>query len=201
MPISTLNEEELINSAKNGDNEAMKKIIDMHSGICVDISKKYINKTYTAPWLIDDIRSSKDYIIFNSLSSFDENKGSKFSTWVANQTKYYCLNKLNKYNKMPKIQELADDQNYENLIPEDLCEFNSKKNKSSLLDDILEILSETRDKKIRTVIEKKYLNKESKTKTFTKIAMEMGVSVQTVINWHNKFIDSARKKLEHCSNT
>ena len=116
MCQANLNEEALILSAKNGDNEAMKKLIDMHSGICVDISKKYINKNYSAPWLVADIESSKDYIIFNSLSSFDQSKGSKFSTWLANKTKYYCLNKLNKHKKMPKLQDLGADQDYENLI-------------------------------------------------------------------------------------
>jgi DNA-directed RNA polymerase specialized sigma subunit len=196
----TLDEEELIHSAKNGDNDAMKKIIDIHSGICIDMYKKYINPAYSAPWLVDDIQSSKDYIIYNSISSFDKNKGSKFSTWLANQTKYYCLNKLNKYKKMPKIQEIPENQNYENLMFEELSNFNAEKNKAGLMEDIFAMLSEISDKKIKTVIEKKYLNDSRKIKSFTEIAKEMNVSIQTVINWHNKFIDTARKKMNNSLN-
>ena len=202
MTPNATNELELIYSAKNGDNEAMKKIIDMHSGICISIYSKYVNKSIAPKWIIDDVSSSKDYIIFNSVSSFDETKGSKFSTWLANQTKFYCLNKINKFKKMPKIQDVAEDQNYENFITEELLDFNAEKNKANAIESIRDLLSSISDNKIKQVIEKKYLRRaDNKTASFTEIAKEMNVSVQTVINWHNKFIDTARKKVHASKRT
>ncbi len=85
----------LVLLAKEGDNDAIKSLIDKHSGICVETYKKYLNLPNVSGFISDEIVSSKDYIIYNSVKTFDPEMGSKFSTWLANQTRFYCLNCIN----------------------------------------------------------------------------------------------------------
>ena len=66
-----LEEINIINLAKNGDNDSIKTLIEKHSGICVDVYKKYINMPNVSGFVSDDIISSKDYIIYNSAKTYD----------------------------------------------------------------------------------------------------------------------------------
>jgi hypothetical protein len=42
----------------------------------------------------EDISSDKDYLIYKSAVSYNPTKKIKFSTWLGNQVRYYCLNKI-----------------------------------------------------------------------------------------------------------
>ena len=90
-----LNELNLISLAKEGDSNSIKQLIDMHSGIYVSTCKKYTNNTKSTGTLKDYIDSSKDYVIYNSAKTYNPDMGSKFSTWLSNQTRYFCLNCIN----------------------------------------------------------------------------------------------------------
>jgi RNA polymerase sigma factor (sigma-70 family) len=187
----------LINLAKDGDNNSIQKLIDKHSGICVDVYKKYINLPNVSGFVSDDIISSKDYIIYNSAKTYDSSRGSKFSTWLANQTKYYCLNSINKYGKLIPTDDsiLFNSIENSNLTSSDSEKVNDTKNV------IVEIIKETLDslsnKKIKKCIEIKYFSNDEKRKTYTDVASEMNVTVQTVINWHNKFIKMVKQKCKN----
>lgn len=188
-----LEELSLINLAKEGDNHSLKQIIDQHSGICVNIYKKYTNISSISGVTRDDIESSKDYIIFNSVKSYDPSRGSKFSTWLANQTRFYCLNSINKNKNLTPpdedtIEYLIDKKHFEDFKENDAIEF-----KNETINEIKKILNSISNKKIKKCIEKKYFSGENK--TYTSIAQEMNVTVQTVINWHNKFIKLVKQKL------
>ena len=188
-----LEELSLINLAKEGDNQSLKQIIDQHSGICVNIYKKYTTISSISGVTRDDIESSKDYIIFNSVKSYDPSRGSKFSTWLANQTRFYCLNSINKNKNLTPsdedtIEYLIDKKHFEDFKENDAIEF-----KNETISEIKKILNSISNKKIKKCIEKKYFSDENK--TYTSIAQEMNVTVQTVINWHNKFIKLVKQKL------
>jgi DNA-directed RNA polymerase specialized sigma subunit len=42
----------------------------------------------------------------------------------------------------------------------------------------------------------RYLSNTQKVKTFKEIADHFGVSTQTVVNWHDKFLEFLRNKLK-----
>lgn len=185
----------LLNLAKTGDNDSIKAIINMHSGVCVNMYKRYTNIPSIAGHIKTDIESSKDYIIYNSIKTYDNSKGSKFSTWLANQTRFYCLNSLN---KIKSNQSLDDDTLkffFDKKSNESFKEETENQYKTETLNDIKNILNSISNKKIKTCIEKKYLSGYNK--TYTEIAKEMNVTVQTIINWHNKFIKLAKQRLKY----
>ena len=77
---------------------------------------------------------------------------------------------------------------FEDFKENDAIEF-----KNETISEIKKILNSISNKKIKKCIEKKYFSDENK--TYTSIAQEMNVTVQTVINWHNKFIKLVKQKL------
>jgi RNA polymerase sigma factor (sigma-70 family) len=185
----------LVNLTKDGDNNSLKELIDRHSGICINIYKKYTNIPGISGYISDEIASSKDYIIYNSAKTFDPSKGSKFSTWLANQTRFYCLNSINKNSKIFTIEnEILSsiiDQNESQYRDSNEAEENIKHS----IDLIKDTLAKLSNKKIKKCIEYKYFSKDGSYKTFTQVAKEMNVTVQTAINWHNKFINLIKNKI------
>jgi RNA polymerase sigma factor (sigma-70 family) len=196
--VDSINEDyRLIESVKNGDNEAIKTLIIKHSGICVDVCKKYVNLPNLCGFITEEIVSSKDYIIYNSAKTYNPNMGSKFSTWLSNQTRYFCLNCINKNNKLVP----TDEEDLINLIDlknsETENSLNQKDNRAQVLDLIKETIPELTNKKIKESILRKYFSEDSEFKTYTQVAQEMQVTVQTVINWHKKFIALIRQKCKN----
>ena len=196
--IESINEDyRLIESVKNGDNEAIKTLIIKHSGICVDVCKKYVNLPNLCGFITEEIVSSKDYIIYNSAKTYNPDMGSKFSTWLSNQTRYFCLNCINKNNKLVP----TDEEDLINLIDlknsETENSLNQKDNRAQVLDLIKETIPELTNKKIKESILRKYFSEDSEFKTYTQVAQEMQVTVQTVINWHKKFIALIRQKCKN----
>jgi DNA-directed RNA polymerase specialized sigma subunit len=188
---------ELIDLVVEGNSEAFKELSDRHSGICMDTYKKYTNFPNFPQHVSDDMRSSKDFVIFNSAKSFDPSKGAKFSTWLANQVRFFCLNSLTRESK--NISSEIDVET--TMLPEPKTSFEERsRRQKSFFDEnsekIKELLKNLKNKNIKECIEKKYFNKSDKVKTFTEVAAEMGVTVQTAINWHSKFIKLAKFSLK-----
>jgi RNA polymerase sigma factor (sigma-70 family) len=190
-----MNQDELnlINLAKNGDSDSIKKLIAKHSGIYVSTCKKYTSMMCSSGILKDHIDSSKDYIIYNSAKTFNPSVGSKFSTWISNQARYFCLNTINKNKNYTQGDEDSIKLSLDSKAHEKAKEEIIKEKKQEYLTDIKNILKNLSNKKIKKCIEKKYFSEQNK--TYTEIAKEMNVTVQTVINWHNKFIKLAKQKI------
>jgi RNA polymerase sigma factor (sigma-70 family) len=185
----------LINLAKNGDSDSIKELISKHSGIYVSTCRKYTSSINPTGILKDHIDSSKDYVIYSSAKTFDPSMGSKFSTWISNQARYFCLNAINKNKNFIQSDEESINLLIDSQAHEKLKEENTKEKKQEFLTEIKNLLKDLSDKKIKKCIEKKYFSE--KNKTYTEIAKEMNVTVQTVINWHNKFIKLAKQKIKN----
>jgi RNA polymerase sigma factor (sigma-70 family) len=187
----------LINLAKDGDNNSIQKLIDKHSGICVDTYRRYINLPNVSGFISDDIISSKNYIIYNSAKTYDPSRGSKFSTWLANQTRFFCLNSINKYGKLIPVDDFSLNNFIENSNANNLNSEKIADTKNAIMDIIKETLDSLSNKKIKECIEIKYFSDDEKHKSYTEIASKMNVTVQTVINWHNKFIKIIKQKCKN----
>ena len=79
--------------------ESLLQLSERHSGLYFKIIKKYSKSFFANNINIDEASSDKNLIIWNSAKNFKEDKNVKFSTWLANQVKYFCLNTLNKKSK------------------------------------------------------------------------------------------------------
>jgi RNA polymerase sigma factor (sigma-70 family) len=184
-----INEEiNLIQKAKLGDNESMIEIIKRHSGICVDVYKKYISIPNLSGCISDDIVSSKDFVIYNSVKTYDPSQGSKFSTWLANQMRYYCLNTINKSSKLVPTEDALLTNIIEKKHGDESFDHQNAEKQKETLEMVKKTLASLKNKKIKECVERIYFSEDGNKKTYTQVAREMNVTVQTAINWHNKFL-------------
>lgn len=174
-------------------NDSLKELIDRHSGICFSIGKKF---TQNSPIYLQELTDNKDWIIYCSALSFNCDKGAKFSTWLANQTKFYCLNLRNKSSRYVETES----DTIEFLVNQYHNHGNDKSNKKEIINMLHDILDQIKDENIKQAIHYRYFSNKNKILNYCEIGKILNVTPQTVLNWHNKFIDLAKKKLTSKSN-
>ena len=168
---------------------SLKELIKRHSGLCFKIIKRYASSFYANNIDIIEASTDKNLIIWNSAKSFSIEKNVKFSTWLANQIKYSCLNALNKKSKDRLITT-------ENDILDILKE---KVTQESVDDNLFEfthnILNQLKDKRIKQIFSMRY-SIHSKKPSWCTVAERINVSTQTAINLHNRGLQILRKKMK-----
>ena len=135
----------------------------------------------------------KDYVIYNSAVSFDPDKKTKFSTYLANQAKWKCLNILNKkkrenefsFEEMPFKQEPSDESFIKQI---------NKDEAFSLFQDLLE---QEKDFRVKKIIDLRYNVDNNKLTPWRKISESLDMSIQGCINIHNRFINKVKKQLNY----
>lgn len=186
-----LTDADLVVKIKNsGCEESLKTLIQRHSPLCFDICKKYAPALSSKGIDINDIAGDKEYLIYKSILSYNPLKKTKFSTWLGNQMRYYCLNSLNKNRLIP-----TEDSQLDFFINKDCdCSETDLKEQMEYIDNLI---SQLKDKRIKKVIEARYFNNPNKKTPWNKVAKEVGVSTQTAINLHAKGIDMLRRKMNN----
>jgi DNA-directed RNA polymerase specialized sigma subunit len=188
-------DEDLVENIKTKScNSSLVELITRHSGICFSMGKKF---SQYGSFSLNELSDNKDWIIYSAALSFDSSKGSKFSTWLGNQVKYYCLNLKNKSSKYIE----AEDSTIEFLINQYYNENKSTEVKTQVLNTIKDILDQIKDKNIKNAIHYRYFSNQDRILNYSEIGDILNVTPQTVLNWHNKFIDLAKKKLTSPTNT
>jgi RNA polymerase sigma factor (sigma-70 family) len=167
-------------------NLSLCELVDRHSGLCFSIGKKFMTNCGLR---LEDINDNKYLIIFNAANSFDVEKGSKFSTWLGNQVKFFCLNFKNKNNKLLP----TEDKTLEFLINE--CSKNKQDNQKEFIENIRDLFHKISDVNTKNAIYYRYFYNQERILNYSEIAKILKVTPQTVLNWHNKFIKYAKKKL------
>lgn len=171
--------------------EAMKELEQRHSGVCFSMIKKYYNALSSVGVDPNELAKEKDYVMYKSALNFDPTKNIKFSTWVGNQMRFYCLNSMNKNNSSISM----DNENIKNIIEQkqslEIFKIIHKEN----YEYIFNILSKLKDKRIEKIFKIRYFS-DKKNVSWSKIAKKLKVSTQTVINLHNKTLKFLKNKLE-----
>ena len=185
---SFLSDNHLIERVKKRDCEkSLLELSERHSGLYFKILKKYAKSFFANSIDINEAAADKNLIIWNSIKSFSVDKNVKFSTWLANQTKYHCLNTLNKKNK-DRLVTTGDD------ILDYLNEEEEVSNGEVFFEFIENILSQLKDQRIKRIFSMRY-SKEEKKPSWCVVASNLEISTQTAINLHNKGIKILRKKI------
>lgn len=185
-----MNESQLIKKIKKHHcSDSLKALDQLHGGLCVKIIKKYIGQLNAKNYSIEDLIKDKTYVVYQAALSFDPKKKIKYSSWLGNQMRYFCLNILNKN----KNNLCMDDDNIRYLVEkkqiEEMNTFDPEK-----LEYIFDILSNMKDKRIEKIFKMRYFDSK-KLKAWNEIGKKLHISTQTAINIHNKAIEFLNKKI------
>ena len=186
--LSSYKDEQLIKRILNKQcNEGLKELVNRHSGMLFNIGKKYCNSCNLD---LNDLNDNKYWIIFNAAKTFDNKKGSKFSTWLGNQVRFFCLNYKNKNNKLVPIDDISLE-----FFLNDINKKENNSNKKEIINKIIDLFHQITDPNTKNAIYYRYFYDKDRILNYAEIAEILNVTPQTVLNWHNKFINFAKKKL------
>ena len=169
-------------------NSSLSELINRHSGICVTICQRYSQVLSAEGVSLDELKEEKDYVIYQAALSYNNSKNIKFSSWLGNCMKYYCLNTINSNKKKIKLQE-----RYSVYSPKENESQNLIK-KSEDVEYINSILLKLKDKRIGKIYALRYSPEHRKPLSWKKISERMGISSQTAINLHDKGRRIIKKK-------
>ena len=180
---------------KNGCNESYKLLSNRHEKLFYKICQNYIPIAMSKGIRKNDVLENKDFVIFKAILSYKNNKKCKFSTWLVNCTKYYCLTLINKDNRMVSSEEDILKMAINNQAKEECSEEDKNKNDKEY---IFNILKNLKDKRIYKVFKLRYFEdfKEKEKPTWSFIAKKIKTSTQTAINLHERGKEILKKKLE-----
>jgi hypothetical protein len=187
-----MTDEYLIKEIKeNQDDYSLRELIDRHSGIYIEMIRRYGQKHLTETQL-NDLMDDKDFNIYSAAIEYDETK-SKFSTYLANRTRYNCLtNKtLNKKNsKIVNFSEIEFEKESKDRNP---CEASSEK---ELMKKVCFLIQKHEDPRVAEIFHERYFSDErKKLKPWKEIAKKMNLSIQGCIDIHNRTIEQFKKKI------
>ena len=175
------------------DEGALEELISRHSGIYVDMLKRFGMNCLTHNQ-VSDIMNDKDYVIYKAALEYDETKA-KFSTHLANKTKYMCLTQKTK-NKNNKISSNFDDvqfsQKDNSHTPYEECKINDSFSR------ILNLINKHKDKRLKTIFHERYFcGRRGKLKPWKEVARKLNLSAQGCINIHNKAVKEISLKIDN----
>jgi RNA polymerase sigma factor (sigma-70 family) len=174
-------------------NESLKELVNRHSGIIFNIGKKYCSSCNLD---ISELNDNRYWIVFNAAKTFNATKGSKFSTWLGNQVRFFCLNYKNKNSKLIPIENEHLEFFINNFSKND-----EKVNQKEVIHTIIDLFNQISDPNTKNAIYYRYFYNKERILNYSEIADILKVTPQTVLNWHNKFVDFAKKKLTNKTNT
>lgn len=184
---------DLINNIKNNvdANNSLMELINRHSGIFFSMVNSYIPDNTK---LINkvDIINDKNYYIYQAALKYDEERESKFSTFLGNETKWMCLNLYNKLKGKSYV-------NYEDCDYIDLENHNSEVNKlvkKDLLDKVIGLAKRHPDKRVATIFKMRYIDGyKNGLMPWKPISEKLTLSIQGCINIHDGAIRNFKNKL------
>ena len=187
MITNKQSDQELIDlvQSKSSNSTAISEIIDRHSGIYLEIINTYAARTNSFINR-DDLIQDKDYNIYSSALKYDPTRGTKFSTFLGNETKWLCLNTYNKNKRRPLILTDTLDIYDHKQGPLDSLKENIDKD---LFSKILYIIKELPDKRVEKIFKMRYIiGNKNKVMPWKRIGRAMDLSIQGCINIHNSAI-------------
>lgn len=164
-----------------------------HGGLVNSMINKYASASSNAQCsgvTGEDFRDDALSIVYQAALKFDENKKSKFSTWLGNSTRFHCLNTIKKQKKYVDgasyLQEYADKASNE-------AEIESKRMLGEA-EYVMNLLNAFHDPRVRRIFKMRYFTNDKKNLSFAEIAKKLNMSTQGIIDIHDETREFIRRK-------
>jgi DNA-directed RNA polymerase sigma subunit (sigma70/sigma32) len=176
---------------QENDNQSLQVLIDKHSGIYIDTVNKIISNSCT---FVDkgEIMQDKDYSIYSAALKYEPSKNTKFSTYLANETRWKCLNI---YNKNKKFQKEPLNENLKEVS--DPSFFLDQIQHRETINKVLALTEEYKDPRIKKIIDMRYGFNYNKPHSWREISDHLNMSIQGCIDIHNKFLSKIKKEIQN----
>jgi|11BtaG_2_1085332.scaffolds.fasta_scaffold05685_6 DNA-directed RNA polymerase specialized sigma24 family protein len=181
--MNQLKDEELIFRIKKGKdkNKCFSELVNRYEKVYYKICHKYTlgrDKESKVEALLN-----KESFFYEALLNYDENKKTKFSTYLSSILKWKLIKEYHN-SKKATFTELDENAKYEDHYTSK--EFN--------LVSALNELKKDRDSRVYKIFKLRYLDGEgNKLMPWNKVCTYLDLSIQGCIDIHNKFLEKKRK--------
>lgn len=166
---------------ETGDNEAMKRILDSHSGIYLQKIERSLPDCYPEK---QEMINDRLYKMWEYTNDYDPSKNMKLSTYIGQRAMWECLNIFNRSKQTEEIDETLE-CSYEQSFEE---------TNEGLLAEIFLLAENYSDSRARKILELRFSGE--KKMAWHRVAKTLGMNVNTVIAVHKKFLTAAKKNLK-----
>ena len=191
--VNNLEDLQLVDNIKKDKKteDCLQELIGRHTGIYLDIVNKYTLNGNTTNRL--DLIDEKDYNIYQAALKYEGDRGTKFPTFLGNETKWICLNKFNKRKKDPQLS-IDDVKESDILHPK---KEKIKKEDLEVFSEAIKLSKVHKDKRVEKIFEMRYITGEkNKVMPWKKISEELNMSIQGCINIHNSAVEKFKIELK-----
>jgi DNA-directed RNA polymerase sigma subunit (sigma70/sigma32) len=192
-PVNNLEDLQLVDNIKRDTKteDCLQELIGRHTGIYLNIVNKYTLNGNTTNRL--DLIEEKDYNIYQAALKYKSDRGTKFPTFLGNETKWICLNKYNKKKKEPQLS-IDDVKESDILHPK---KEKIKKEDLEVFSEAIKLSKVHKDKRVEKIFEMRYITGEkNKVMPWKKISEELNMSIQGCINIHNSAVEKFKIELK-----
>ena len=192
-PVNNLEDLQLVDNIKKDTKteDCLQELIGRHTGIYLDIVNKYTLNGNTTNRL--DLIDEKDYNIYQAALKYEGDRGTKFPTFLGNETKWICLNKFNKRKRDPQLS-IDDVKESDILHPK---KEKIKKEDLEVFSEAIKLSKVHKDKRVEKIFEMRYITGEkNKVMPWKKISEELNMSIQGCINIHNSAVEKFKIELK-----
>ena len=192
-PVNNLEDLQLVDNIKKDTKteDCLQELIGRHTGIYLDIVNKYTLNGNATNRL--DLIDEKDYNIYQAALKYEGNRGTKFPTFLGNETKWICLNKFNKRKRDPQLS--IDDVKESDILQ--TKKEKVKKEDLEIFSEAIKLSKSHKDKRVEKIFEMRYITGEkNKVMPWKKISEELNMSIQGCINIHNSAVEKFKIELK-----
>ncbi|MEK6881168.1 MAG: sigma-70 family RNA polymerase sigma factor [Nanoarchaeota archaeon] len=195
---------DLVNNVKiNQCEDSLKELMNRHMPLCNEIYRRYSHKIMASGGSFNDLYDDRFKIFWQSITSFNPDKQTKFSTWLGHRIRYQCLTFITQKNKMltlepENINFLIDNASApnNNINPYYSTNFMGNHQENNDLEEYVDhILSQLKDERIKKIFELKLIKGEDL--TWKEIGDIIGVSSPTAVELYKKGKKILKEKLQN----
>ena len=184
--------------SKQCDNSLLE-LRNRHCGLIISIYSKYSSVLTNLPFVPDEFNQEINHIIYDSARKFDlKRKNIKFSTYLAENTKWFCLNKITELNKYNNKNINSEPDTITKIMDSCLSNINSDNIKNlELCNFIYSIIDQIKDKRVKEIFRLRYFTGDKKKMTWREIgdSMKPKLTAQSIINIHERAVALIKSKI------
>lgn len=176
----------LIRQVREGCSDSFAALQEQYAAVVSSVAGTYSGMARSGVTGAVDFQDCQEEILHNAITTFDPERGMKFSSWLHATARYFFLRRLNRDKRLvfaepASIIEIADGvKQHFDPCGEPLTEY------------VFDLAAQSRDIRIPEILAMRYSSPKF---TYEEIGAKLNLSAQQVKNIHDKFIELCKKKL------
>lgn len=184
------NDLDLINKVKKYNcSDSILELMNRHAALNEHICQKYSHVAEISNSGIhhQDLTANWGVIVYNSCQNYNPDRGVKFSSYLGDQTRFFCLKEIKKVAKV-RYQE-PDTGSFDYTSGTSIEGYNDN-NHNYVLEEAIELVKELKDPKVLKVFKMRFKDSPDSLDTISK---ELGCSIEWARQLYLKAINHLKK--------